>query len=435
MSFDFSNISSLFEDDMKQQTETNEVITPQQTAVKEQKEIIITEQKPDISAISNTLKTIEGELNQLFVERKEIIHVSMISIVAGTHVLLLGPPGTGKSALVQELCSRIENTKYFQWLLNKTSDPSEILGMFSIKEMERDHFKRITTGKLPEAHIAFLDEIYKSNEPTLNILLSLLNERIFYNDGKACQVPLISLFGASNEGPEEDSLMALHDRLLTRINVQYIQNSSNKRLMHSSFLAKRSGELDLLQKTTISLHELKTLQDLAMKVKIPKKVMDEYVKLIERLTKSNQIPISDRRANECLRLMQGSAAYNGRNVIAYEDFRLLKWALWEKEGDIDLIDAMVEKFADPYTTQYKQIETTFTKIKEEIDGTKDTSEKSKKALERKTSIERQIAKLNKIITEAQNSGFDISVFTKFRNEMTEYVNNILNDVFNLTDEL
>ena len=44
-------------------------------------------------------------------------------------------------------------------MLNKTSDPSEILGPFSVKEMENDKFMRITTGKLPEAHIAFMDEV------------------------------------------------------------------------------------------------------------------------------------------------------------------------------------------------------------------------------------------------------------------------------------
>lgn len=88
-------------------------------------------------------------------------------------------------------------------MLNKTSDPSEILGPFSVKEMENDKFMRITTGKLPEAHIAFMDEVFKSNAPTLNALLTIMNEHMFYNDGKPNDVPLISMFGASNEPPED----------------------------------------------------------------------------------------------------------------------------------------------------------------------------------------------------------------------------------------
>ena len=46
----------------------------------------------------------------------------------------------------------------------------------------------VDTGKLPEAHIAFLDEIFKSNSAILNILLTIINERKFYQDGRA--VPL-----------------------------------------------------------------------------------------------------------------------------------------------------------------------------------------------------------------------------------------------------
>lgn len=91
-------------------------------------------------------------------------------------------------------------------MLNKTSDPSEILGPYSIKEMENDKFMRITTGKLPEAHIAFIDECFKANAPVLNILLPIMNEKIFYNDGKPNNIPLMTMIGASNEGPEDKSI-------------------------------------------------------------------------------------------------------------------------------------------------------------------------------------------------------------------------------------
>lgn len=76
-------------------------------------------------------------------------------------MFLYGPPGTGKSLLVYNICKRIDGARYFQWLLNKTSDPAEILGPYSIKAMEQDKFLRKTNGKLPEAHIAFIDEIWK----------------------------------------------------------------------------------------------------------------------------------------------------------------------------------------------------------------------------------------------------------------------------------
>ncbi len=130
------------------------------------------------------INRIEEELNDFFVEREEIIKDALRALVIGQHMFLYGPPGTGKSLLVYNICKRIDGSRYFQWLLNKTSDPAEILGPYSIKAMEQDKFLRKTNGKLPEAHIAFIDEIWKSNEPTLNILLPLLNEKYFIMMGK-----------------------------------------------------------------------------------------------------------------------------------------------------------------------------------------------------------------------------------------------------------
>lgn len=105
------------------------------------------------------LQNIKTELNAMVFEREHVIDTILRGLVSGQPVLLLGEPGTGKSFLIYELTSRIDKAKYFQWLLNRTSDPAEILGPYSIKDMENDKFKRVTTGKLPEAEVVFLDEI------------------------------------------------------------------------------------------------------------------------------------------------------------------------------------------------------------------------------------------------------------------------------------
>jgi MoxR-like ATPase len=102
---------------------------------------------------------IRRELSIEFFERDEVILDLMRAIAVGEHVLLLGPPGTAKSLLIRAFNSRVTGAKLFQWLLNRTSDPSEILGPLSIKAMERDEFKRQFTNKLPDCHFAFVDEI------------------------------------------------------------------------------------------------------------------------------------------------------------------------------------------------------------------------------------------------------------------------------------
>ena len=168
------------------------------------------------------LRRMREELGQLFLERSEVIDGALAALLAGQHVLLIGPPGTAKSMLADELCRRLDGSAYFQWLLTKFTTPEEVFGAVSLRALENDDYRRVTTRKLPEAHIAFLDEVFKANSSILNSLLTVMNERRFHNGRDVLDVPLISLFGASNELPEDDELQALYDRFLVRFVVGYI---------------------------------------------------------------------------------------------------------------------------------------------------------------------------------------------------------------------
>lgn len=370
------------------------------------------------------MQQISVEMNQLFVERDELIKLMMLAITTGTNLLMLGPPGTAKSAITYELCGRIENAKYFQWMLNKTSDPSEILGPFSVKEMENDKFMRITTGKLPEAHIAFMDEVFKSNAPTLNALLTIMNEHMFYNDGKAVDVPLISMFGASNEPPEDESLDAMYDRFIFRMNVQYIHDAANKKRMHSNYVDNRAGLLGLAGKTTITLDELLVLQQASKSVKVSKDIINKFIRLISDLDRQ-AIHVSDRRQNECFKIMQGSAVLRGSNVVGLDDFRSLIYVLWEKEEHIPIIESTILKMVNPYDDRFKELKENFNQVKTDIESITDSSQKSKKAIESKGVIEKIVGKTNKLINEATKGGKDVTEFQSFRDEMIKYNQNLI----------
>src|SRR5262249_21068596 len=96
--------------------------------------------------------------------------------------------------------------------------PGRLAGPISIAGLKEDRYRRVTTGKLPEADLAFLDEIFKASSAILNTLLRLLNERVFENgDGPFVKVPLKLAVAAANEWPQSQEggkeLGALFDRL------------------------------------------------------------------------------------------------------------------------------------------------------------------------------------------------------------------------------
>src|SRR5712692_6341422 len=205
-----------------------------------------------MSNAAASLARIREELNQNFQERAELIDGALCALLSGSHVLIIGPPGTAKSMLADELCQRIEGANYFQWLLTKFSTPEEIFGAVSLKALEADDYRRVTANKLPEAHIAFLDEVFKASSSILNAILTIINERLFHNGRQVGPVPLLTLFGASNELPEDDELLALYDRFLLRFVVAYIGEEFHFLKM---LQAKEPAE-----RTTIALDELRQMQ-------------------------------------------------------------------------------------------------------------------------------------------------------------------------------
>ena len=373
--------------------------------------------KLEVEKIVSKLHDISFELKDIFVEREDVIDNSIKALITGQTVLLIGPPGTAKSALTNELCKRIENGNYFSWLLNRTSDPSEILGPFSIKEMEKDKFLRVTTNKLPEAEIVFLDEIFKCNEPTLNILLPIINEKVFYNDGNAVDVPLVTLFAASNEFPEEDALLALYDRMIFRMYVDYIGDVQNKLKMFKSFLNTNKERTV----TTVSLMELKTLRAALDDVEVSDSILKEYIALINALLREG-IVVSDRRQNECLKVLKANALINKRWNVDETDFKCLKDVLWNDIDDLEPIEEILkESSLTSYEKEYSTIKKRFTEVAATAESISDT----RMLVEIKGSIEYIHDKASRILKEKDLMEEKIlSRFISLENEISEYLEKI-----------
>jgi MoxR-like ATPase len=289
----------------------------------------------DANPLRSAFHTIERELNTAFAEREREIRGLMIAVLAGEHVLLLGPAGTAKSALANTVCSAIDGAAFFQTLLTRFSTPEEIFGPVSLEGLKQDRFRRVVAGKLPEAHVVFLDEIYKANSAVLNSLLTAINERAFDNDGGRHSIPLQTLVGASNELPEGPELAALHDRFLLRYWTAYTKTPD-------AFRRLITGAEPSIT-TRITLSDLQSAQREVDAIAVSEAAVEELFKLRGEIAVEG-ITASDRRWRKAVRILRAAAWFDGSTEVTPESFPILANVLWETTEQIAKLTQIVSKY-------------------------------------------------------------------------------------------
>src|SRR2546428_835898 len=147
--------------------------------------------------LADRFQSLQAEMESRLFERREEIEGLILALLSRQHILLVGPKGAAKSMMIRMLANSIQGARYFERLLTRFTLPDELFGPVSISALKQDRFSRITRGYLPEAHFAFLDELWKANSSILNSLLAIINERLFYNDGEVIQCPLETMMSAS----------------------------------------------------------------------------------------------------------------------------------------------------------------------------------------------------------------------------------------------
>jgi MoxR-like ATPase len=344
----------------------------------------------------NKFWAIEKELNDGNLERQEVIRGLLVALLAKKHVLLLGPPGTGKSMLAEDICNRIDSGQFFEWLLSRTSTPEELFGPISLKALENDSYRRVTDGKLPEATIAFLDEIWKCNSAVLNATLGILNERKFQNDGQIVQVPLEMCVGASNELPEDrEELGALWDRFIMRYVVDYLKDDRNfERLLKLDPMAGTT-------RTTITADELSQAQAGCSQVRVDKAL--PLIAQLRKMLQELQIQISDRRWRAVIGIVQANAWLDGRDAANENDLAPLTAALWVEKDQIRQIRQAIIALANPLDMKAQDLLDEVTEVFQTAINAPD-DQKTAAGMEANGKIKYVLGKLETLADEARTAG-------------------------------
>jgi MoxR-like ATPase len=265
------------------------------------------------------------ELSSALIERDEEVNLVLTALVANEHVLLVGPPGCAKSLLLDSVLSWTGGAR-FSILLTKFTTVEEVMGPVSLAALKEDKYLRVTTGKLPEADYAFIDEIWKASSAILNTLLRVLNERTYdAGDGVMKNVPLKLCVAASNEWPSPETgkeLTALLDRFLLRKAVSPIRSLAGRRkLLWTRDRAPRFS-------ATITPAEIEQARCAAMALSWSGAAREALEAVVKELAKEGVQP-GDRRQFKTVGVVQAFAYLCGSDEVLPEHLEVAQYSLWD----------------------------------------------------------------------------------------------------------
>lgn len=271
------------------------------------------------------------------VGRDQLAELMVLAAVAQEHLLIIGPPGTAKSAVVRRVASAMGG-RYFEYLLGRFTEPSELFGAVDLKKLREGTVETDVRGMLPEADIAFLDEIFLGSTAILNTLLGVLNERRFRRGHTQLQCPLRVCVGAANGLPEDEALAAFADRFLLHLFVQPVPDHLLESMLSGGWQSDNT-QIEV----QAGMPHLDALCQALKQVQLDA-VRPSLIQAI-RLLREAGIQLSDRRIVKSQRLIAAAAVLAGRLEARESDLWPLFYVLPTQEAQLSAREVLRDLFA------------------------------------------------------------------------------------------
>lgn len=285
-----------------------------------------------LDSASHAVRAALDHASRGLVDREVLVDLVALAAVAGEHLLVLGPPGTAKSQAVRRV-TRALGGRYFDYLLGRFTEPSEIVGPIDLRRLRDGVIETQTAGMLPEAEIAFLDEVFLGSTAILNTLLAVLNERTFRRGSTSMNVPLRVCVGATNHLPEDETLAAFADRFLLRCFVAPVADSQLEDLLEGGWTVEHEQE-----QHPATIADLDALAGAARTANLAG-IRPKLANAVRTLREAG-ITLSDRRVVKLQRLVAAAAALDGRAVASDADLWPIVYAVPTAEAQAQAREAL-----------------------------------------------------------------------------------------------
>lgn len=247
------------------------------------------DREPALLSAGRRLRGVLDELSARYPEREALLAQAALALVAREHLLVFGPPGTGKSEIVARLVRRFVDEhgapSVFARQIVETTVQTDLVGPVDFKVLTETGrtVHRLEEGILA-AEFAVLDEAFDGRDLLLRSILSVLNERELALGTQVVRARLASAFLTTNRYLTEllaarpETLLAFCDRIAFTAFVpkDFAQPASRAVLLGNvASRGTRAGE------TTMPLADLALLQAAACGVEVPQQTLEALASLVD----------------------------------------------------------------------------------------------------------------------------------------------------------
>jgi MoxR-like ATPase len=397
-------------------------------------QIVTPNTAPTTTALQDKFTALHEALNTELIERGDVIDTMLLAILSRTHHFQLGTPGVAKSYSIRALESHVSDFPKggsFEILLTRFSAMEEMWGPYDLRALEDGRYRRNTDGMAPDAVFWFIDEIFKSSSSLLNSFLWAINERQFRNDAQVVNIPLWSMFCASNELPESEELNALYDRIHLRVITKSIQEpGAFVRMLNERKVALHGTKNEKI----LAWSDIEAAYEEVSQVQIPTDVI-EALQTVRQQLRDEGVEPTDRRFVESLRVIKAAAWLDGTMLAGIDHVRPLQHMLWDTPEELPKVQRIMLELANPLDKRAIELLEIVEKMQSELDkllsDDVDVQLKNKRGVELHNRVERVTKDLHTLTAEIEASGRKSQKVEEVRSKLVTVARKLLKEMFNI----
>ena len=383
-------------------------------------------------SINQNVQNAIAEMTEAHKERHTVVKNLWVGLIGQLHVLLIGPGGTGKSFVCRDLTKRITGATYFEVALDETTDPSQVFGPPDIKAMVEDgKTRRITTGMLPDADVAYFDEYFNANTPMLHSLRPPLNERLFHNNGTPIRIPLRMAVMGTNKLSADVDHAPDWDRIHIRDEVRYVADRQNRSDLVRDSILRKSRTFQEPTRSTISVEELDIAYEEAIRLHIPEPVEEMFYDIQEELEGEVGVVVSTRRVVEGMAGVLANAWVNGHDEVKTGDLDILASMWWVTLDQRDAVRQTILQAVNPGEKEALDMLNELDEQKRELNGVADLDpvKRSAQALQVHRNVKSIAARAGELMNKATEAGTGTARIQELVEKCQNTMNTIEQDIF------